>query len=255
MRYFIHLAFDGTRYHGWQQQTNAVTVQETVTDCLGKLLRKEIQVTGCGRTDTGVHAKQFYLHFDVDDGKPFPYDFRQFLYKCNAILPQDIAFFDIFEVKKDAHARFDAVARTYQYFIHTAKDPFKRHYSHYLPFRPDLDRMNEAASILLEYNDFTSFSKTGSQTKTNLCKLTEARWETAGDTLVFTITADRFLRNMVRAVTGTLLEVGSGKIAPEAVRDIIAAKDRRRAGTSVPGNALFLTKVRYPAELFKNFGE
>jgi len=162
MRYFIHLAYDGTNYHGWQKQDNAHSVQEEITNALQKLIREEVSILGCGRTDTGVHAKDFYLHFDLK--KELPFEFSKFIYKCNAILPSDIVFFDIYKVNKEAHARFSAISRSYEYHIHLKKDPFIKNYSNFFPFPLHLEKMNEAATILLEYQDFTSFSKSKTQT-------------------------------------------------------------------------------------------
>ncbi len=247
MRYFIHLAYDGTNYHGWQKQDNAHSVQEEIMRSLQKLLQKEVTVVGCGRTDAGVHAKDFYLHFDLEETLPF--ETSKFIYKCNSILPSDIVFFDVFKVKENAHARFDAKSRSYEYHIHTKKNPFVKQFSNFFPLSLDIEKMNKAAKILLEYTDFTSFSKSKTQTKTNNCKVTDAYWEKIGDLLVFHITADRFLRNMVRAIVGTLLEVGNGKLEIEDFRKIVEAKNRGEAGMSVPGHALFLTKVVYPDNL------
>ena len=243
MRYFIHLAYDGTNYHGWQKQDNANSVQEEIIHTLEKLVQEEFTIIGCGRTDTGVHAKDFYLHFDLEKGLPL--ESSKFIYKCNAILPSDIVFFDIFKVKDNAHTRFDAISRSYEYHIHTKKNPFVKKYSSFFSFPLNLKKMNEAAKTLLEYKDFTSFSKSKTQTKTNNCDISEAFWVKEENTLVFHITADRFLRNMVRAIVGTLLEVGKGKLEIEGFRNIIESKNRGEAGMSVSGHALFLTKVIY----------
>lgn len=248
MRYFVRLAYDGTVYHGWQIQENAHSIQAEIEQCLQKLLGENISVIGCGRTDTGVHAKEFYLHFDIQ--KVLPMDFPRFLYKCNSILPKDIVFYEIMEVKDDVHARFSALSRSYTYHIHTRKSPFLRQYSFFHPLELDIQKMNQAAKILFEYVDFSAFSKSKTQTKTNNCKIIEAYWEQKGHQFIFHISADRFLRNMVRAIVGTLLEVGKGKLTMEDFRQIIESKNRSNAGMSVSGNALFLTQITYPENAF-----
>ena len=242
MRYFITLSYDGTRYHGWQIQPNGNSVQQELQQALSILLRKPVEVVGAGRTDTGVHAKMMVAHFDWEE----PLDGKQLSYKLNKLLPQDIAVQEVRQVAEDMHARFSATSRTYHYYIHTRKDPFLQAYSWQIPFALDFDKMNEAAKVLLEYKDFTSFSKVNTDTKTNLCDMKEAYWEevTAGQWR-FTITANRFLRNMVRAIVGTLVEVGRGRISIEEMRQIIEAKDRCQAGESVPGKALFLVDIKY----------
>ncbi len=247
MRYFVHLAYDGSQYHGWQIQKNAHSVQAEIESCFHKLSGRAVNVTGCGRTDTGVHAKSFYLHFDCQDKLPF--DFTIFLYKCNAILPKDIVFYEIFPVAADAHARFSAQSRSYTYYIHRHKSPFLRQYSFFHPFDLDISKMNEASGILFDYKDFSAFSKSKTQTKTNNCNIYKAFWEEKDGQYIFHITADRFLRNMVRAIVGTLLEIGAGKRDLRDFRRIIASKDRSMAGMSVPGNALFLSHIAYPPEI------
>ena len=243
-RFFLKLAYDGTNYHGWQVQENAHTVQAELEKKIGLMLSDKISVTGCGRTDTGVHAQEFYAHFDT--GK-MPFEPKDFVYKLNRFLPVDIAVFDLFEVSPDMHTRFSAVSRTYKYFINTKKNPFNTKYSYYFNGDLDVDAMNRAAKYITKYDDFTSFSKLHTQTATNICKISEAAWEVFNDgRLIFTITADRFLRNMVRAVVGTLIEVGKKRITPEDVKSIIEAKDRSKAGFSVPANGLFLEKIKYP---------
>ncbi len=243
MRFFIKLAYDGTSYHGWQKQENAHTVQAELEEKLSLMLGEKIEVTGCGRTDAGVHASEFYAHFDAEKLIFSPKDT---VYKLNRFLPDDIAVFKIFKVDYNKHARFDAISRTYKYYINTVKNPFKTKFSYFLPQKPGLKKMNIAANFILEYEDFTSFSKLHTQTYTNNCKVFEARWDEHdnGD-IVFTIKADRFLRNMVRAVVGTLLEIGKGKMEPEKIKEIIEAKDRGKAGFSVPAHGLFLTKIEY----------
>ncbi|MBO7067061.1 MAG: tRNA pseudouridine(38-40) synthase TruA [Bacteroidaceae bacterium] len=242
MRYFITLSYDGTRYHGWQIQPNGISVQETLQQALSTLLREPIEVVGAGRTDAGVHARMMVAHFDYE-GSP---DCPQLLYRLNKILPPDIAVQNIEPVAPDMHARFSATGRTYHYFVHTRKDPFCRHYSWLLHGSIDFAAMNEAAQALLRYQDFTSFSKVNTDTKTNLCTITEAHWDEIGDgQWRFTITANRFLRNMVRAIVGTLLEVGRGRMTKDEFCQVIEQKNRCSAGESVPGNALFLIDVDF----------
>lgn len=241
MRYFITLSYDGTAYHGWQVQPHSVSVQEELQKALSTLLREPVEVVGAGRTDTGVHARKMIAHFDFGE-----LDSKQLTYKLNKILPKDIAVYGVELVADDMHARFSAKSRTYHYFVHLSKNPFLRAYSWQVYGEPDFDLMNQAAQVVMEYRDFTSFSKVNTDTKTNDCTITEARWERVGeDQWRFTITANRFLRNMVRAIVGTLVEVGRGRMTIEQLRQVIEAKDRCRAGDSVPGNALFLVDVVY----------
>lgn len=242
-RYFIELAYNGTAYHGWQVQPNAVTVQELLNKALSTILRQPIETTGCGRTDTGVHATQFFLHFDLSmDYGPLTMDTRG----LNSLLPYDIAVKRIIPVDADVHARFDATLRSYQYHVHFGKDPFKYGFSWLLRDRPEVELMNRAAAIMMEYTDFSCFSKSNTQVFTNNCKISRAEWVDNGDSMVFHISADRFLRNMVRAIVGTLMMVGRKEIEPEAVRNIIESKNRGNAGTSVPACGLYLTEVKYP---------
>ena len=246
-RYFIHLAYHGGSYNGWQTQPGLPTVQETLEGALSTLLREKIAVVGCGRTDTGVHASDFYAHFDVSDECGVMSDeCRDLVFKLNSFLPPDIAIYDIFPVADNAHARFDAVARTYQYHVSDRRLPFRQGQYCRIYYRPDVEKMNEAARVLMEYEDFTSFAKLHTQVKTNICHLTEAEWSEEPDGWVFTIRSNRFLRNMVRSVTGTLLDVGRGKLSVEGLREIIEKKNRCAAGTSMPACGLFLTKVEYP---------
>ncbi len=258
-RYFIHLAYNGASYCGWQTQPGLPTVQLTLEQALSTLLRQPVAVVGCGRTDTGVHASDFYAHFDVDrfnvdklmgsrENVPTdqPTHLSTLIFKLNNVLPPDIAVFDIFPVADNAHARFDATARTYQYHVSDRKLPFRQGLCARIYYNPDLDLMNRAAEVLMEYDDFTSFAKLHTQVKTNICHLTHARWERVGEELVFTIRSNRFLRNMVRSVTGTLLDVGRGKLTIDGLREIIEKKDRCAAGVSMPPQGLFLTKVEYP---------
>ncbi len=248
MRYFIHLAYNGTNYCGWQTQPNLPTVQYTLEQALGTLLRQPVAVVGCGRTDTGVHASDFYAHFDIDESEPekHPLDTDQLTFKLNSFLPSDIAVFEIFPVKENAHARFDATARTYQYHVSDQRLPFCQGLYSRIYFRPDIELMNRAAGILMEYDDFTSFAKLHTQVKTNICHLTHAQWKEKGEQWVFTIRSNRFLRNMVRSVTGTLLDVGRGKLSLDGLRQIIESKNRCAAGVSMPPQGLFLTQVEYP---------
>ena len=246
MRYFIYLSYDGARYHGWQIQPNGISVQEVLSKALSTLLREPIEVTGAGRTDAGVNASLMVAHFDCQQAT----DNGQLAYRLNKLLPPDIAIHKIQQVKDDAHARFSATSRTYHYYIITEKSPFEP-YAYRFPQPLDFDKMNEAAKTLFDYIDFTSFSKLHTDVKTNNCRIITARWEQLSPIKwQFTITADRFLRNMVRAIVGTLLDVGRGVLTIEQFREIIEKKDRCSAGTSVPGNALFLADVTYPEEIF-----
>ena len=247
-RYFIYLSYDGTNYNGWQIQPNGKSVQETLMKALFTFLREEVPVTGAGRTDSGVHAKLMVAHFDFDRAL----DEEFVCEKLNRILPPDIAVHQVLEVHIDAHARFDATARTYQYFITTCKSPFRRHYAVAIHQPLNVELMNEAAQVLFQYTDFTSFSKLHTDTKTNLCTIMQAKWEYIDDTtLVFTIQANRFLRNMVRAIVGTLLEVGLGRMTISQFHRVIESQDRGVAGSSVPAHALFLMNVDYPESIFK----
>lgn len=251
MRYFIHLAYNGTNYCGWQTQPDLPTVQLTLEQALTTLLRHPTAIVGCGRTDTGVHASDFYAHFDFPTDQLPAFDPQQLAFKLNSFLPADIAIFDIFPVKDNAHARFDATARTYQYHVSDRRLPFCQGLYSRIYFYPDIDLMNRAAEILMEYDDFTSFAKLHTQVKTNICHLSQARWDTVGEQWVFTIRSNRFLRNMVRSVTGTLLDVGRGKLSLDGLRQIIERKDRCAAGVSMPPQGLFLTRVEYPWETIR----
>lgn len=248
MRYFIVLSYDGSAYHGWQTQPNALTVQEVVETAMSKILRSAVSLTGAGRTDAGVHALTMPAHFDTE----LPIERTEiFLNRLNSLLPKDIAARQIEPVSPGAHARFDALYRTYHYYMTGVKDPFSVRYSYRYSGTLDFGAMNEAAAYLKEITDFTSFSKLHTDVKTNNCKVTEAYWEPCGDRMRFVITADRFLRNMVRAVVGTLLEVGRGKMSFREFADVIDKKNRCCAGTSMPANALFLVDVGYPEKIFK----
>ena len=244
MRFFIKFSYDGTNYHGWQIQPNANSVQEEINIALSTILNANIQVVGAGRTDAGVHADEMYAHFDFDS----EIRFLELTHRLNSFLSDDIAINEIFRVCDKANSRFDALYRTYRYKIIKTKSPFHRHA--YL-FKKDLnlDMMNSACLFLLGKRDFTSFSKVKTQTYTNDCTVIDAKWEEINNEIVFTIKADRFLRNMVRAIVGTLIEVGIGKINPDNIDEIIDAKDRCRSGVSVPAHALSLIKVTYPENI------
>ena len=241
-RYFIWLSYDGTNYHGWQVQPNGISVQGELQRVLSTLLRQDISITGAGRTDAGVHARVMAAHFEIEAD----IDCKQLVYKMNRMLPQDIVVDRIEEVSLDMHARFSATERTYHYYIHTRKSPFERHYSCEIHYPLDFEKMNEAGRILTTYEDFGAFCKAHSDVKTTLCNVTRAEWIQTGDTTwYFVITANRFLRNMVRAVVGTLVDVGRGRLSLDEFRSVIEGKRRSDAGESMPGNALFLEDVKY----------
>lgn len=242
-RYFIHLAYQGTQYHGWQIQPNAITVQQVLNESFSKLLRQDINITGCGRTDTGVHARNFYAHFDITE--PYNNELDKLCYKVNAILPPDIKVYSIREVATDLHARFSAKERVYKYYISNTKEIFLNAYCWQLYKSFDIDMMNKAAQLLINYTDFTSFSKLHTDVKTNNCTITHAEWKIENNLLVFTIGADRFLRNMVRSIVGTLIDIGLGKKGLTDFAEIIEKKDRKYAGTSVPAKGLFLEEILY----------
>jgi len=247
-RYFIYLAYEGTNYHGWQVQPNGVSVQECLQKALSTLLRVETEVVGAGRTDAGVHAKLMVAHFDSEKED---LNLELLTDKLNRLLPLDISVYRVCKVHPEAHARFDALSRTYKYYITSVKSPFNRHLKWRIHGSLNYELMNEAANILFEYTDFTSFSKLHTDVKTNNCKIMQAEWSQEDETTwVFTVKADRFLRNMVRAIVGTLVEVGRGKMSIEEFRKVIEHKDRCKAGASVPGHALFLVDIEYPAETF-----
>ena len=238
-RYFLYLAYDGTNYHGWQIQPNGISVQEVLQKALATLLRQPVSITGAGRTDTGVHARMMVAHFDAAEGL----DCHQTVYRLNRLLPRDLAADRLVPVPAEMHARFSATSRTYHYYIHTRRDPFLRAYSCEMFYNLDFDRMNRAAALLLEYDDFAAFCKSHTDVKTTLCGVTEARWVQDDDyRWHFVITANRFLRNMVRAVVGTLIDVGRGRTDVEGFRKIIEGRSRSGAGDSVPACALFLEK-------------
>ena len=247
MRYFVTFSYFGLAYHGWQSQPNAVTVQQIMEEVFTTLLRQKISLVAAGRTDTGVHAKKMVAHFDIEA----PLNTTDVVMKLNSFLPEDIAVEKIFAVSGDAHARFSALSRTYEYWLVQQKHPFYKDTAYYVKQPLNVSAMNMAAEVLMEYEDFEAFSKSGTDVKTNLCSVNKAVWVADNEKLVFTITADRFLRNMVRAIVGTLLEVGQGKIGLEDVKTIIKSKDRSRAGASVPAKGLYLTLVEYPKNILK----
>ena len=246
MRYFIELRYDGGAYCGWQRQPDMPTVQQTIEEALTKLLRVHTEIVGAGRTDTGVNASYYVAHFD----SAVEVDCAQVLYKLNMMLPKDIAIFSVTPVADGAHARFDARQREYRYYISPTKNPFRRHsaWLYYVPL--DVDKMNQAAAKLLEYEDFTSFAKLNSNNKTNICKIMNARWSVEDGVLVFTIRADRFLRNMVRSIVGTLVDVGRGRYSVEEFCAIVEARDLSQSSAGAPSQGLFLSDVVYPDDIF-----
>ena len=242
MRYFIEFAYNGKDFHGFQIQPDVISVQETLDKALSLLFKQPIQIVGAGRTDSGVHAKQMYAHFDCDLEIKSDY----WVSKFNSYLGKNIVIYRFIPVHEDAHSRFDASSRTYEYYIHTFKDVFQNEGSWYYFNELNVELMNEACKILFEFEDFECFSKTNTDVNTFLCDITEANWKAKGNQLIFTITANRFLRNMVRAIVGTLINVGIGKITLDNFRTIIESKDRGKAGFSVPAHGLYLVKVKYP---------
>lgn len=249
-RFFLEFSYAGTAYHGWQRQPNALSVQEVMEEALALLLKQQTPLTAAGRTDTGVHAKQMFAHFDADTT-----DLEQLIFRLNQFLPNDIAVIRIREVIPEAHARFDALNRTYEYHLNNLKSPFVQGMSYSLYKPLDVEQMNKAASILLEYEDFECFSKAHTDVKTFLCNITKAVWEKSETGLVFTITANRFLRNMVRAIVGTLIEVGLGKKNIQEMHTVIESKNRSLAGYSVPAEGLFLTHIEYPNSIYLEHGK
>jgi len=248
LRYFIFISYKGTSYHGWQLQPNSITVQKILDNALSVVLNEKISTTGAGRTDAGVHAMLFCAHFnsistDLTSS-------TKLIFRLNSYLPRDISVNTISKVLPDANARFSAISRTYKYYISRTKDPFFDNSSWYLNGNPSVNAMNESCMVLLKHSDFTSFSKLHTDTKTNICKIYNAIWEEKDNRLVFTIRADRFLRNMVRAIVGTMVEIGLGKINIEEFEQIIIDKNRCRAGKSAPAQGLFLTDIEYPVEIF-----
>jgi tRNA pseudouridine38-40 synthase len=247
-RYFIFLSYRGTSYHGWQLQPQSITIQKVLTDALSLIMGEAISTIGAGRTDTGVHASLFCAHFNSQNLR---YDEKESLiFKLNRYLPEDISINDIRLVLPDASARYSAISRTYEYCISREKDPFSTGSSWFLHGIMDVEAMNKACDILMRYSDFTSFSRLHSGSKTNICTIYRASWEVNEKQLIFTIKADRFLRNMVRAIVGTMVEIGFGKMTLQEFENTILAKDRGMAGTSAPAKGLFLTSIEYPAEIF-----
>ncbi|RZJ55688.1 MAG: tRNA pseudouridine(38-40) synthase TruA [Flavobacterium sp.] len=241
MRYFIQFAYNGTHYHGWQIQPNASSVQETLNKAFSVLLNETISIMGAGRTDTGVHASEMFGHFDTEKDL----DIQTLVHKLNSYLPKDIAIFDIIPVHDDAHCRFDATKRTYEYHINTVKNPFLQELSWYFNQKLDVVLMNEAAGILLNHTDFQCFSKVNTDVNTFDCTIFEAYWRIENRKLIFTISANRFLRNMVRSIVGTLINIGLHKISLDDFENIIASKSREKAGFSVPAHGLYLTDITY----------
>ena len=245
MRYFLELEFFGKAYHGWQRQPTAITVQEVIENSLRTLLQEKIEVLGAGRTDAGVHAKQIFAHFNTDTILG-----QKFIFRINSLLPNDIAVKDLVAVRPNAHARFDAVARSYEYHITTKKNVFERETAYFLQKELNVVNMNAAAQILLEYTNFKCFSRSRTDVFTYNCTITRAEWEQRGNLLIFHITADRFLRNMVRAIVGTLVEIGLAKREIEDMHQVIKSENRSKAGASVPAHGLYLTRIVYPESIF-----
>ncbi len=245
MRYFLELAYFGKAYHGWQRQPSARSVQEVVEMAISTLLQEKVEIVGAGRTDAGVHAKQLFAHLDVASELP-----EDLVFRLNSFLPKDVAIGGLFRVKPEAHARFDATARSYEYHLVHEKDVFSIDTAYWLKKDLDVESMNAAAEILLDYNDFKCFSRSRTDVRTYNCKVTRAYWEETKTGLIFHITADRFLRNMVRAIVGTLLQIGLGKMEVQAMHEIIKSKSRGEAGASVPAHGLFLTRIEYPKSIF-----
>jgi tRNA pseudouridine38-40 synthase len=247
-RYFLQLSYKGTNYHGWQSQNNSITVQDILNEVFSKKLSEQIQITGAGRTDTGVHASFYMAHLDsikqnLDSKKTL-------INSINSFLPPDISLHKMMKVKNDAHSRFDAISRTYKYFITTSKNPFLSETTLYYYGKLGMNKMNETCKILMEYNDFESFCKLHSDSDTFICKIKEAKWTRKKDQIIFTITADRFLRNMVRSIVGTMLDAGKNRTSPDEFRKIIESHNRSEAGISAPAKGLFLTDIKYPKEIF-----
>ena len=240
MRYFIEFSYLGSNYHGWQIQPNAITIQEVLENSMSKILNYKINLIGCGRTDSGVHSKQMFAHFDLESSIN-----NNFLHKINSFLPKDIAINRFFAVNIDSHARFDAKSRTYEYYMSNIKNPFELGKTYYYKNDLDIIKMNESAKVLLNYTDFKCFSKSKTDVKTFNCKIFEANWVLLDNSMVFKITANRFLRNMVRAIVGTLIEVGLGRISIKEFESIIIKRDRTLAGFSVPAHGLYLKKIKY----------
>lgn len=247
MRYFLEIAYKGTPFHGWQYQPNAITVQECIEKALTTLLRSQTSIVGAGRTDAGVHAEQIFAHFDTEK----TLEKNTFLYKMNALLPNEIVIRDVLRVHRNAHARFDAKSRSYEYRIYYSKNPFLYEYGHRLVNQKvNIEQMNRAAQLMMSYQNFQCFSRSNTDVKTYLCDIKKAQWIQTKETLTFQITANRFLRNMVRAIVGTLLDVGNSKLSVTEFQKIIESKSRNNAGASAPAKGLFLTKITYPKSIF-----
>ncbi|GAB4164488.1 MAG: tRNA pseudouridine(38-40) synthase TruA [Winogradskyella sp.] len=242
LRYFLELSYNGKAYHGWQNQPNAISVQEVLEKALSTILKETITIVGAGRTDAGVHASQMFAHFDFEEN----FNSEDLTYKLNSFLPNDIAVHSIFKVTDEAHARFDALSRTYHYRVSTLKNVFDYDYAYQMHLPLDLEAMNQACKILFDYKDFQCFSKSNTDVKTYNCDIMEAFWTKKGNELWFTIKANRFLRNMVRAVVGTMIKIGLNKIDPQDLHQIIVSKDRGKAGFSVPAHGLYLVNIEYP---------
>tara|TARA_R110002050_G_scaffold185970_2_gene320147 strand:- start:828 stop:1583 length:756 start_codon:yes stop_codon:yes gene_type:complete len=242
LRFFIELSYNGKTYHGWQNQPNAISVQEVLEKAMSTILKTEISIMGAGRTDAGVHASQMFAHFDFDGS----FESKDLVYKLNSFLPKDIAVTSIFEVKPDVHARFHALSRMYHYKISTSKNVFEYDYAYEVHLPLNVAAMNEACKILFQYKDFQCFSKSNTDVKTYNCDIMEAFWSEKENQLIFTIKADRFLRNMVRAIVGTMVNIGLGKLKPEDLHQIISSKNRSEAGFSVPAHGLYLVEIAYP---------
>lgn len=246
-RYFFEISYNGTRYHGWQNQANAVGVQQVVEDALTKLMRTPIAIVGSGRTDTGVHCAQQFFHADID----VEFNATDLVHRLNSFLPPDIAIRSITEVKENAHARYDALERSYEYKITRVKDPLSIGFTFHYFKSLDIPTMNKAAALLVGEHDFECFSKVKTDVNHFICDIKKAQWNQSGDLLVFSITANRFLRGMVRAIVGTLLDVGSGKISVKEFEDIIKSRDRKKAGMNVPPEGLYLISVKYPKKIYR----
>lgn len=247
MRYFLKLAYNGTDFHGWQRQENASTIQQEIEENLSTILRTETAIMGCGRTDTGVHATAYFAHFDAAE---LNISMQDLIHKLNSMLPWGIAIDEILPVTKDAHARFDATRRSYVYRIIERKDPFEHNTAYRFNLPLDITAMNKACQLLLGEKDFGCFCKSNADNLTDICTVYSAQWNKDNEVLTFNVTANRFLRNMVRAMVGTLLEVGQGKMSLEEFQAVLDSKDRTAAGRSVPAHGLYLTKVEYPQEIF-----
>ena len=248
-RYFVEVAYNGSAYHGWQRQPNAISVQQALEEALSKLISETIGLVGAGRTDTGVHARQMFAHFDTEQDISNP---KELVFLLNGFLKDDIAIKTIRRVQPTAHARFDATARDYEYHVAMSKDPFCAHLHYYLKNKPDIDLMNQAAKTLILNKDFQCFSRSNTDVKTFLCDIKKAEWRQEGTSLVFYICANRFLRNMVRAIVGTLLEVGFKKRKVEEMGKVIKSKERGKAGFSAPAHGLYLSRIEYPQNIFQD---